>query len=164
MRNPDIEGQYGKAWKLKSDGPDAPPDWGATCAGFLVQRPGAHPFWDKWIVSGIHLRDMPGVAPANKKSPEMEHEFVIVTIDPECNPDPDSPVMKFLTPIDLTYQCAGLTDAQCAAIALLMVEHIVHGGASPDSDWRRWWKNSLDRTVKHYIEGVHGQAGETQQK
>lgn len=156
-REPDLTGQHGRAWEIKKEGRDLRPDAQACLAAWLLQRPEAHPFWDQWVVSCVHLREIPGAAPPRKEKPENDHEFVIFALNPQAHPEPnpDAERFSYLQPCDLVYQCAGLTDAQAADICKLMVEHILHGGASPDSDWRRWWENSLASTVKHYIERVH---------
>lgn len=152
MREADQTGSVGCAWKLQSD-PKSP----ACLVAWLVDRPGAHPWWHCYIVSVVHLRDAPGVEPAKKSYPEAAYEFQIITINPEeCpTPDPDAKDFPLLLPPDVIYQFHGVTDEEAVRIGALAITAIVDGLLSPDTDFKSAWKDSLAKTVKHFVEGRH---------
>lgn len=107
------------------------------------------------MISVIHLRDIEGAKPANKQYPEAEYEFLIVSLNPDHQPDPDNAAATFrhLTPIDVAEQFHGLTDEQAKELCELAVRTIVDGVASPDQDWRAWWKDCIRNTVEHIKTG-----------
>lgn len=156
MHEPDIQGPFGRAWSLshKSDVPDH-----TACLGnWLVNVPGAHPFWEYWLIVVIHLRDIPGVKPAYKKYPEAEFEFSIHSIDPErCpSPDPDGGVgFPILSPVDVVEQFHGISDRDARRVAEAGVTAIVNGQVSPDQDFRSLWGMLITGTVEHFKQGAH---------
>lgn len=129
----------------------------ACIAAWLVDRPGAHPWWHHYLVSVVHLRDVPGVPPAKKSYPEAAYEFQIVSIDPErCpSPQPDANGYPMLLPPDVIYQFHGVTEEDAVRICELAITAISKGLLSPDSDFASAWKESLSKTVKHFVEGRH---------
>lgn len=151
-----MTGRVGRAWKV-SIPPGSPSDWSATVASYLVNVVGAHPFWTWWAVSVVSLRQIEGVAPAHKSYPEAEYEFLIVTINPEHPPDPDAvgDGYRFLMPPDVVEQFHGLNDEEVAKLCMMSASIIVQGKASPDQDWRSWWKAAIPNTVKHIALGGH---------
>lgn len=157
MTPPTKIGYAGQAWHIEND--SDVPDHRATLASWLVKRPGAHPFWQWWLLSVISLRDIEGVPPAHKRYPEAEYEFMIATVDPESHPDPKPedalPGFGLLRPIDVIVQFHGVTDDQARRIAGLAIDAIVHGMLSPDQDYRRSWESAIRNTVDHFVQGVH---------
>lgn len=153
MREPDLKGHGTAAWRVDISKP-ADPAQTATLASWLVTGP-FHPLWNYWSISVIHLRDIPGVKPANKQYPEAEYEFMIVSLNPDRAPHPDRPNETFhhLTPIDVAEHFHGLTDDQAKELCELAVRSIVGGLASPDQDWRAWWKKCIKNTVEHIRTG-----------
>lgn len=140
LREPDITGAAGKAWKVKVQ----PPQDKTTLSAYLVSVYGAHPFWNWWLVSVIHLRDVPEIPPAHKNYPEATHEFLILTIDPSgCPPDPDKPDYKYLTPVDVQVQFHGLDDERVQKFCEDAVTAIADGQISPDQDYRNAWKQLI---------------------
>jgi hypothetical protein len=152
MRDADRIGQAGRAWQLALNS-----EWPACLAGWLVDRPGAHPWWHNYIVAVVHLRDVPGVGAAKKQYPEAAYEFQIVTVNPEeCPvPDPDAGHWPFLIPPDVIHQFHGVKDEDAVRICELAVSAIADGLLSPDSDFRSAWKASLETTVRHFVDGRH---------
>jgi len=159
MREPEIEGRGVQAWRVKMAAPPAcPPDWTATIASWLVRCNWAHPAWQWWLVSVYHLRAIEGVKPATKHYPEAEFEFMIAALDPsKPHPDPDNPGggYSFLQPIDVVHQFHGVSDRDAGRICEAAVRAIAAGSISPDQDYRRAWRESLDSTVQHYRSGAH---------
>lgn len=167
MRKPDLVGAA-EAWKIAADRSDPRwrPDYDATLAAYLLKARWAHPFWSWWMIAGVHLRPIPGVRPAHRHYPEAEFELTILAIDPtnrgknpahDYEPDPDQALagVPWLEPPDLVYQCHGVTDSDFSRIVLDCVMVIVNGHASPDQDFRNWWRSALNRTVEHYRAGAH---------
>lgn len=153
MRDPDMAGPCGRAWTYR-----IPKENNSGVAAWLVNRPGAHPFWQWWFVAMIHLRDTPGLPPAYKRYPEAEYEFMIYSIDPtDCpNPEPDDPDgYPALSPIDVVEQFHGVSDVDASRICEGAIRAIVNGVASPDQDYRSVWRAMLETTVQHFKEGRH---------
>lgn len=161
MREPDFKGIAGRAWKIPHP-KDGPPDWAATISVYLLNVPGAHPFWSFWALSVIHLRPIPGVRPAVITTPNASHEFMIVSIDPDWKPDEIvddlgfSKGLPFLTPVDVVQQFIVGNDEQAAALAELCVRTVCDGHLSPDQDYRRAWKETIVQTAEHLRVGHHG--------
>jgi len=109
----------------------------------------------------VDLIARPGQPAPYLQFPGAEFEIIILSIDPDWEPDPDAEPGKvpYLTPPDLTYQLDGLSREAVAEIVELMIDRICEG-LSPDSDLRGFWTDALDATVRHYKEGRHGPAAE----
>jgi hypothetical protein len=155
MRDPDTTGPCGRAWLYRAS-PDAKPH--ASISQWLVNRPGAHPYWQWWTVSVVHLRDLPGLKPAKKHYPEAEYEFMIFSIDPEQRPDPepdDPRGYPHLVPLDVVVQFHGVTDRDAERICQSAISAIMNGLLSPDQDYRQAWKESIRATVSHFAAGKH---------
>jgi hypothetical protein len=157
MRSPDHQGVGGRAWKLTPSPKNV--DQTATLGWWLLNVPGAHPFWSWWQVMLVHLRDIPGQSkPAFKRYPNAEYEFFVVAINPEqCpNPEPDSDEYPFLTPFDVVEQFdvkGSDRDAQCIVEAA--VRMIVAGQISPDQDYRSAWHTLIANIAEHFRSGAH---------
>ena len=140
---PTLENANRRAWE-RALLPNTPP---AYLKGWLLEVPGAHPFWKFWMVSMIALREMPGVPPAIKDSPDMTHEFSIYTINPEVCPDPDPAAnvhfFPFLHPADVLVQVRLPSDGQALALLRVGVTWAVDGLLSPDSDFRSVWQQRI---------------------
>ncbi len=158
MREPDVVGPYGRAWFIDVKNPKIP-DHTASLGSWIVNVPGAHPYWEHWLVALVHLRDIPGVRPAYKKYPEAEFEFSIHSIDPlSCpKPDPDNALEGFplLSPVDVVEQFHGISDRDVVRIGHGAVQAIVQGHVSPDQDYRSVWHELITGTVGHFRQGVH---------
>jgi hypothetical protein len=164
-QEPDQIGVGGKAWRI----PMAPvgqrgrPDSDGTVVGWLLHAPSAHPFWTYWMVAVIHLRPIDGVRPAVIRLDGATHEIMIAALDPGC-PLPNlnavgrcEAAFTFLVPIDLVEQFIVRDDAQAAQLGDLAVSGCVEGYASPDQDWRAWWRGAVRQTASHLREGRHAE-------
>lgn len=148
MREADLIGSCGRAWLLRHN--DETPNT-ATICGWLVNRPGAHPHWQWWVVALITLKDLPGIQPARKTYPEAEYELLIYAIDPtNCPaPEPDNPNgYPPLLPIDVMYQFHGISEKVSQRLVSIVVQTILVGRVSPDQDFRRVWDGLLTKTLK----------------
>lgn len=158
-REPDENGVVGRAWKMKRP-EGGPPDWQLNVTTWIVNRPGAHPFWSYWMVAVISLEPMPGVRPAHKQYPEATHEFIILSLDPKKPlPEIDGRLEGCraypLMPPDAVVQFHGLENDKVEELALLAVKAIVNGQLSPDQDYRKLWHTAVQQTVHHLKNGHH---------
>lgn len=158
-RPPDLSGHAGRAWRVPNR--SRTPDHAATLGQWLVQVPGAHPFWEHWAVAVIHLRPLPGAKAAHKRYPQAEYEFVIFAIDPTTAPEPDPDKADegypFLTPVDVAEQFHGVSDRDAVRICDAAVRAILSGDVSPDQDFRPMWKALIRDTVAHFASGAHAE-------
>jgi hypothetical protein len=149
LRAPDEEGPAGRAWLLRPT--DEGPEQEATVSSWLLNRPGAHPWWEWWIVTVVCLRDVQGLAPAARIYPEAAYEFQILTIDPDHFPAPDPDFVDdgytYLHPPDVIEQFHGIDDAQAEQLCLSAIREILEGGISPDETFRDQWNKLLRAKV-----------------
>jgi hypothetical protein len=158
-------GVAGQAWRLQlpEAGKRERPDHDGCVGAFIVRVPGAHPFWNHWSAAMVHLRPIDGVKPPVIRMPGATHEFMIQALNPESPLPalPDSleigPDLKLyhLRPIDVVEQFAAANDIVADHILELAMRAIVDGIASPDQDWRDWWKHVIAQTAAHYGDGTH---------
>ena len=157
---PTLQGRAGQAWMIRQPAPGArfKRDHDATVAMFLLRVPGAHIAWNHWIMSVIHLRDIPGVKPAHKEFPEATHEFMIVALDPgEALPALDvTPEWRVrrLTPVDVLEQFTAADDVIAEHVLDLAVRAVVDGFLSPDQDFRSAWKQAIAGLAKDHRDGT----------
>lgn len=149
-RSPDLAGYGGSAWKVLTPGSPA------ALAQYLLEVPGAHPVWDAWLLSVIHLRPIRDVPTAEKSYPEATHEFSILALNPEMptlNPDTGAEFHS-LTPPDIVEQFHGISDDQAIRLAELAATAVIRGRISPDQDFRRMWKHVITDSVKEFGGGT----------
>lgn len=160
MREPDKSGEVARAWRWtppeSAEPADEQPHLESEVATWFVNGP-FHPHWSWWLVMCIDLIDRPGLPKPHLQFPGAEYEIIILSVDPKWTPDVDAKPgeVPYLTPADLTYQFDGVRREAAEEIVGLMIEAIVRGIFSPDSDYRENWRQSLDHTVQHYKEGRH---------
>jgi hypothetical protein len=158
VRSPDFEGPAGRAYNLIDAGLARRPEQQAGLGAFLVNVPGAHPFWSWWLVSVVHLRPLPGAPDAQKRYPEAQYEFMIVTLNPEQTIDPHNlppDGFRLLTPPDVAVQFHGVSDSDAARLCGQAALAIVNGLVSPDQDYRSVWERLITGTIEHYKAGTH---------
>jgi hypothetical protein len=154
-RPPDLDSRAGKAWQLPAPPPEFGPD--TTVGRWLVNVPGAHPFWSWYLVACCHLRDHPGLPPAVRHYPAAAYEFQIVALDPKHPPATDGATMLHtLSPPEAIVQFHGVDDAGAAEVCQLAIRAIVEGRMSPDSDYRRAWARLIPGTAECIAKGHPG--------
>jgi hypothetical protein len=162
MRAPDISGTTGKAWKSTMPSTELAKKWPAGLDMWLMHRPGSHPFWSWYVVTGCSLRDVTGLPPAKKRSPDMTHEIMVLALDPAYTPD-DSWCTDtegrwakyFLTPPDLSEQLGGFTDEKLNELVFSFVRAFCTGYACPDQDYRSYNRRLLETTADHLRRDLH---------
>lgn len=162
-RQADIIGNRGRGWHIPISpvGQRGRPDADGTVIGWLLHAPGAHPFWNYYAIAVIHLRPIDGVRPPTIRVEGATHELMIIALNPE-KPLPDLDAVgrgeasfEFLTPIDVVEQFSVRDDAEAARLGELAIRVCVDGLASPDQDWRSWWKRAIAETAEHFRAGRH---------
>src|SRR6185436_14739660 len=88
-RPADLTGPAGAAWIADLEKCRRERDHEATLWSALLRVPGAHPFWSWWLLTVLHLRDIPGVRPAHLQFEGAGHEFSIIAIDPTDESQPN---------------------------------------------------------------------------
>lgn len=89
---PDIhEGPMGKAERVTIPDGDR---WAVMVDGWLMTLPNQAPgnAWDQFLLQTITLSDVPGFPPATKRSPEVTHEMLVVSLEPKQRYTIDSPL------------------------------------------------------------------------
>jgi hypothetical protein len=163
-------------------GDQARVDWDASIGLFFVNGP-FHPFWSWWAVACAHLRPIRGGEPPRKHYTEAEYEFAIWSLDtgweskgvpvpdrfePERDEDVTRWTRRILQPADVVKQFdlpltmpEAARDAMARRILEQAVDAIINGHASPDSDYRRWWKRAIDQSIEHELTGgQHSRQGQ----
>lgn len=143
MKRPDQEGKAGRAWLIPES---KDPEHAASLASWLVNVPEAHPYWEWWLLSVVHLRSVPGVAEPKLLYPGAQYELAIITLDPEDGPSPDKPEgFLYFHPPDVTEQFSGVADAEATLIGGLSTQALVEGRIFPNAE--EDWKKLLTETV-----------------
>jgi hypothetical protein len=164
MSTPDVKGPYGEAWRypLPAVGARKTRDQDGTLAAWLVYAPKSHLIWPHKLVSVIHLRDIPGVKPAYRSYPEAEYELNIVSLDPEKHPNPViedvDKGLSMLHPPDVIVQFHRIKDEQVIMMLDWAIQAIVDGHLVPDQDYRSHWREAVQTTIAHIIDGSHAMA------
>lgn len=159
--DPEHEGLGGRAWKVPmgEEGQRGKPDYDAGVATWLVHYtgPNAHPWWNVYVVGTVHLRPLPNVKPPHIQFPGATHEILFCALDPR-KPVPDLNDWKGmapLEPLDLVHQFIVPEDEQAADLTGLVIRHMIDAGASPDQDFRAYWRNAINKTAEHFRLGGH---------
>ncbi len=112
----------------------------------LLRRPDAHPAWHDYVVCLVHLRSAEGFPPAHKHRADCSHELMLWACDPDAEASPkDVNSYRILTPSNLIYQPAALTDSQALRVFSRFVAALSRGDLSPDTDARSMQKVLLHR-------------------
>lgn len=120
-----ISGVAGGAQRITA--PSLRPDQEASIASWLVNCPG-QALWSDYLVCVIHLRELPGVAPAHKSDPTATHEIIVCALDPKHQPRPDDlQSIHHLTPVNYLQQFEVASDEQAIGICERLVEAFVDG-------------------------------------
>lgn len=153
MREPDLVGPAGKAWRIPSKTP-------AQVVNYIVHAPGQYPLWEWWLMTAVSLKPFPKLPAPVKRFPTAEYEVLFVTLeasDPTDGIDPDDEgSLHFLMPIDVVQQYGGLDDQMMKDLVNLAVQSVIQGKMpAPDSDKPKMWLATLDNTVEHLLSGRH---------
>lgn len=138
LRNEDLNTA---AWEDTS--PLAPPADQCSVARWIVTAPWAHPAWQQYWLTLVHLRDIPGVPPAHRYDKRATHELQIWAMDPKVPHAPGESLKprSLLQPQNFVGQrCFVEDDIEAGRYLRQLVGAIVAGVLSPDTDFRFEWK------------------------
>lgn len=114
----------------------------AHVTSWVITAPWAHPVWSQYVLDVIHLRDIEGAAPAHLYGPTATHEAQLWALDPKL-PIAEGetlPAHARLTPQNFVGQWACESDdAARLYVRERVVDAIMAGNLSPDTDHRRAW-------------------------
>lgn len=165
---PIYRGRFSEVFRCRPVTPDelralGQPDAVAGIAQFIVTAgmlwPGVA-IYRAWFVSVVSLADIPGVKPAMKTAPEMTHEVMLITANPnvDFDPDPDAPE-TWLPFIAKVAQQFVATDEQASELAESCAK-AVSDGILPAVDvgdyGRARWATVITNTLEHMNNGGHG--------
>ncbi len=157
-RDPDYVGAGSwRAWRVKP----ATEDPSTGVAAWLLHCPGAHAFWSYWWIMLIHLRPVEGAPPAVITTPGAGWEVICAAQQPDVAPNADEVkgTLRYLTPFDWVVQFGDVKDdAKAIEVVEAVVQAIMTGQASPDSDWRRYWQNAIPATARCHATHKHARS------
>lgn len=160
MRDSDIIGSMGCAWKLDLDALaakvklDRKDD--ATVAVWIVEAPYAHPVWHSYFMALIHLRPMPDKRKTIIYLEGATHEIWLYAMDPIVDRElylrgekqPDGRGI-LLTPKNFAAQFIADSDEAAEDRAKAALYGILAGTLNPDTDNFQAWRDTFgDNMVK----------------
>jgi hypothetical protein len=149
LLNPDYIGGAGRAWELPNrfEG-QTTEQLSATLGGWLIEAPFALPAWNYHVASLVHLRDMPGSAPAVIRLPGATHELMMWALDPrfedEIDPTDVNSMRHVLQPFDFEEQFKAQADERALEVVRFAIQKCVDGELVPDTDGRAGWRDFLN--------------------
>lgn len=155
-QKPDITGKGGTAWNVTFPRREG---LKAIVGAYIVYHPGGHPFWDHWLMSCIHLREIEGTPPAVMHYSDATHEMMTVALDPGYalpNPE-DASMVHYLSPLDFNEQFKVDNDAQAHEVLEVLVVLACDAIISPDVDFKQAWTAALWKTA-HRVKSAPGGA------
>lgn len=157
----ELTGAYGSAVRI----PHASyPEALATLDAWIITAPVWHPLWSQYLLSLVTLADVPGMPSAEKESPDVTHQVIVMTLNPEHGPyDARHLVgddLRFLTPGNIGQQFTA-TEDQARRLAALCVRAVVDGVLIPETAdapdrIRSAWRRSIAQTLDHDRDPHHG--------
>lgn len=128
------------------------PDEAACVACWWLHCPGQSIAWEHYVLSVVHLRDLPGVPPAVIRLPHATHEVHLAALDPK-NADPyDTDTWVRLQPYNLIDQVQVPSDDDASELAHLCAREVAEGrlwAEPPLSGQVEPWRTVLIRTSAH---------------
>jgi hypothetical protein len=138
---PQIIGMHGKAWQcdVAAMAADCGQKNNGACLGtWIIHAPWAHPFWQYYALSLVHLRQIEGMPPAKIMLPGAIHEIFLFALDPAHMPEIDK-MPHLLHPANFGAQWIAENDEQAIKHVMGVVQEICDGLLSPDTDFKREW-------------------------
>jgi len=124
------EGRAGRGFRAELLPADDRPNFDSiTCLGrWNLYLPGQHPFWTRFTLSIVHLRDFPSITPAVKHFPEATHEIDVFAVDPTFSEKLfESGSTAPLWPVNYVVQFVAKDDCEAVLVAAKMVRRLVDG-------------------------------------
>lgn len=163
LNDDELAGSCGTATRIPSANF---PDNQTTLDGWIITAPLWHPLWSQYLLAVITLADLPGIPAAQKDRPDVTHQVIVMTLDPEHGPYDARRVrerdLRLLTPGNIGEQFTA-TDEQARHLAPLCVRAVVDGHLSPETAdaperIRATWRQTIHQTLDHDRDPHHGRA------
>ena len=124
-----------------------------TClAAWFLDLPPAHPFWPRYMLSVVHLRDVAGTKPPVLQYPEATHELLIGALDPEHHPVAhDLSTCHWMTPLNIVVQFHGISDGQAKSLAQWVASEVVFGRLWVEPSDRQGERERWDRAITERV-------------
>lgn len=132
-----------RSWEAVVD-PDAlsPVARAAAVGAWFLECPGAHPLWDQYLVTLIHLRPFPGAPAPVLYARGATHEIILLALNPKVRMGRKSKTTeaKWINPPNFVGQFIAEHDAAAREKVERVIAEVEAGRLSPDSDARIEWK------------------------
>jgi hypothetical protein len=154
--DPTLRGKLGDAWLLDVDtitrrrGMVDDPRRFVSLPSWICSASYAHPAWSHYWITGLALRDHPGVTPAKINLEGATHEVMVYALSPD-HPYTVDDFPRFLTPANFHGQFIEPSDDAAAARVQQAVQDVIDGVLSPDTDFRRYWVQRFSATRRSTI-------------
>ena len=138
---PDLVSRYGRAW-VQNPEFDKRPDASAWLKAWIVQTEFAYPLCDHYLITCVHLRDIPGARPANITVAGATHGVSVVALQPHEDYPINGPLpYPFPNPFNFVDQWKADSDEEAVQKVETCVKEIINGFLSPDTDYIDEWEN-----------------------
>lgn len=136
------------------------PSWVATVSQWFITCKGQSPMWEHYILGMVHLREIPGGAPAKINIPHATHEIILYALDPDKNPVAnDHNTWRPLIPLNFTLQVELPSDSAAAYLTDQCARAVVNGqlwAEPPLAGQKEPWMTTVLQSAAHLRGEVHG--------
>lgn len=110
-------------------------------ATWVIDAPWAHPIWHQYLVVTFSLAPAQEGHEPTIYRPGMTHEMHVWAVDPDTPVTvwKERPEGCLLQPMNHGYQFKADSDDAALARVTALVQSLVEGTLSPDTDWRAMW-------------------------
>jgi hypothetical protein len=148
-----VQGVAGSGQELDVAGSRTRPEHEGTIASWLLHCPGQSPAWSEYLLSVIHLRDIPGTPPAHQQWPGATHEVLLTALHPDAHPSPGDPGSWVpLTPVNVCQQIEVPSDDDARDLLRLAAQAVVDGrlpAEPPLAGQVEPWRTVLLKSAAH---------------
>jgi len=140
---PYLETAHGKAWRIDLEdirtrlGYTKLDDSVIVCR--FVECRWAHQFWANYVISTVHLRDLPGKEQVVLHLPGATHEIMVSALSPDKVPDFKNPFSGHMLPPNFIGQFICKDDLEASIRTNKAINLILDKKLSPDTDSCRAW-------------------------
>jgi hypothetical protein len=151
--SPDVTKGHTRAWMARITSQERQ-IWPAMVTMWLLCLPEYYPAW--YVLAVIHLRDIEGVAPIKKSSPQSTHELCIVPVkeDAVLNPLLHRDWLVDVHPPVLAAHVEGLDDNQANTMAAILARSLCAGTLSLDPEKKQALLSGVLVAIDHLTKGT----------
>ena len=104
------------------------PEHAATVAAWFLTCPRQSPLWERYVLSVVHLRPMPGVPAPQLVFEGATHELDLLALDPDPDPQANRPeTWRFLMPVNYSGQLRLPSDDAARDLLVRAAQAVVDG-------------------------------------